>query len=190
MERSTRRRFGLAAGFIPLSLLLVGCTIGGAVGSQDGLPGPGDGRSTRETGSEELVTQLTINVDVTDEGIRPASVYVPAGKAVQLVVRNRGQNEHHYRVVGLVPRGLMWVAPDEGASGAAIDHESHHQGTSALAYRAASPAGIRPTGSEVHAYARGGGGGMDVVLFTAANRGTFIVQCPLYPEIVGQLTVF
>ncbi|MBI3973795.1 MAG: hypothetical protein HY332_21165 [Chloroflexi bacterium] len=36
------------------------------------------------------------------------------------------------------------------------------------------------TGSAlVHAYAEGGGGGMDVVLFTATKTGTFVVQCPL-----------
>lgn len=179
---ATRRRVGFLAGFVPLCMLLVGCT-SAASGAADVISAPGPG-------SEELVRQLTINVEVTDAGITPASVYVPAGMGVQLVVRNRGRNEHHYRVLGLVPRDLMWVGPDTDASGTAINHEAHHQGTSAGAYRAASPAGVRPTGSEVHAYAPGGGGGMDVVLFTATNKGTFMVQCPLYPEMAGQLTVY
>lgn len=185
-----QRRVGVVAGFIPLCFLLVGCTNAGAAGNQGGLAGPRDVNSTGEPASEERVTQLTINVELTDAGITPSSVYIPAGKGVQLVVRNRGLREHHYRVLGLVPRDLMWVAPDEDVSGGPIDHEAHHHGTSAGAYRAASPAGIRPTGSEVHAYAHGGGGGMDVVLFTATSQGTFAVECPLNPEMVGQLTVY
>ena len=55
--------------------------------------------------------------------------------------------------------------------------------------RATSPAGITPTGQEVHAYVSGAER-IDVVLFTATQTGTFVVQCDLHPEHVGKLTVF
>jgi cytochrome c-type biogenesis protein len=55
--------------------------------------------------------------------------------------------------------------------------------------RAASPAGIRPSGSEVHAYAPGQRG-TDAVFFTATQIGTFVVHCDLHPEHSARLTVF
>ena len=51
----------------------------------------------------EAPDYLTVNVEVSDGAIRPASVFIPAGRPVQLLVRNRGTMEHHYRVVGLTP---------------------------------------------------------------------------------------
>lgn len=142
---------------------------------------------------------MTINVDVTDAGIQPSSIFIPVGKRVQLVMRNRGSTEHHYVVLGLVPRDLLWLTKEATVEEAALvtdgvvrkdDHSAHHQAGSLVPFRSRSSAGIRPLGDEVHAYAAGGGGGMDVVLFTPTNTGTFAVQCPLHPELAGKVTVF
>jgi len=135
---------------------------------------------------------LTINVALTDDAIEPSSIFVPLGRRARLVVRNRGSSEHHYRVLGLVPKDLLWLAQDlpavSPASVLTDDHSDHHAETSFIPFRFASTAGVRPTGTEVHAYARGGE--LDTVLFTATKTGTFSVRCPLHPEIVGTLRVF
>lgn len=150
-------------------------------------------------GGDEPATPLTINVDTADDGIQPASIFIPVGKPVQLVLRNRGATEHHFRVLGLVPKDLLWLSREATAEESALvtdgvvkedEHSAHHQAGSLVTFRARSPAGIRLFGDEVHAYAAGGGGGMDVVLFTATNTGTFTVQCPLHPELAGKVTIF
>jgi len=58
---------------------------------------------------------LTLNIDVSDSGIEPAVVFIPARRPIQLMLRNRGSTEHHYRAVGLVPDGLVWVSRAESA---------------------------------------------------------------------------
>lgn len=130
------------------------------------------------------VLDFTVNVDISDAEIQPSVVFVPAGRPVQLVLRNRGSTEHHYRVVGLVPDELLWMA-DGADGGGEHDHHSHQF----VNWRAASPAGIRPTGHEVHAYVSPDRR-LDVVFFTAAQAGTYVVQCDRHPEHVGRLTVF
>jgi cytochrome c-type biogenesis protein len=134
---------------------------------------------------------FTLNVAVSDEAIAPSVLFVPAQRPVQLLLRNRGTTEHHYRVVGLVPDDLFWVSRGGPAPQDALvddEHKNHH-GRQLLQSRAASPAGIRPTGDEVHAYVSVPGD-VDVVLFTATQTGTFLVQCDLHPEHAGRLTVF
>jgi len=132
---------------------------------------------------------FTVNVDISDAAIQPSAVFIPAGRPVQLLLRNRGSTEHHYRVVGLVPDELAWVSVGEGGGqdGASSDDHNHHDRTF-VRWRATSPAGIRPTGDQVHAFS--GARGVDVVLFTATRTGTFVVQCDLHPEKTGKLTVF
>jgi plastocyanin len=140
---------------------------------------------------------LTVNVELSDEGISPAVVAIPAGREVKLVVRNRGTTEHHYHVVGLAPQGLWRVTTEEAsltresndaiATSAAEDDHAHH-GASLGAY--VSRAGVMPAADEVHAFAQGGGGGMDVLFFTATTPGTYEVHCTLHPDMVAQLTVF
>lgn len=139
-----------------------------------------------------LDVYLTINVALTDDAIDPSPVFVPLGRPVRLVVRNRGSSEHHYRVVGLVPKDLLWLAQGLSTASAAgagtDDHSDHHGEMSFVPFRFASTAGVRPTGAEVHAYALSGE--LDTVLFTATKTGTFSVRCPLHPEIAGTLKVF
>ena len=141
--------------------------------------------------TDGAVHYLTINVDITDAGIEPASVFIPMGQRVQLVLRNRGTLEHHYRVVGLVPGELRWASgPDEIGQSAVSDEGDHsHHAADFTALRATSPAGIELAGDEVHAYAPPGGG-MDVVHFTATNAGTFVVECPGHGKTLGKVTVF
>src|SRR5688572_28114077 len=84
----------------------------------------------------------------------------------------------------------MWISQGQSSGGTAVSTDDHnHHDRQFVRSRAPSPAGITPTGDEVHAYAPGSRGS-DVVLFTASRAGTFIVQCDLHPEKVGKLTVF
>jgi uncharacterized cupredoxin-like copper-binding protein len=140
---------------------------------------------------------LTVNVELSDEGISPAVVAIPAGREVKLVVRNRGTTEHHYHVAGLAPQGLWRVTTEEAsatrdsndaiATAAAEDDHAHH-GASLGAY--VSQAGVIPAADEVHAFAQGGGGGMDVLFFTATAPGTYEVHCTLHPDMIAQMMVF
>lgn len=149
-----------------------------------------------EPDTAESVRYLTINVDITEEGYRPASISIPVGQMVQLIVRNRTQVEHHYKIVGLVPENLLWLADPvevtERVEGVTDDEHDAHHATSYVAWRAPSPAGILPTGDEVHAWAYqySPGGGKDVVLFAATETGIFQVVCPLHPDMVGEVTVY
>lgn len=149
-----------------------------------------DHGATHPASSEGSAEYLTLNVDITDAEIRPSVMFVPTGHPVRLVLRNRGTTEHHYRVVGLVPDDLFWVsaADDEQPDGASNSEHNHHS-RQLIRQRAASPAGIRPIGSEVHAYAPGRRG-TDAVFFTASQTGTFVVLCDLHPDKVGRLVVF
>lgn len=134
---------------------------------------------------------FTINIDTTAEGYDPPAVQIPAGRSIQLILRNRDSVEHHYRVVGLEPAEMLWLAqPDDMVREAGVteeDHESHHA-KDFVDFRGTSPSGIKPTLTEVHAYAIGGA--VDVVHFYALTPGTYEVNDPLHPEIKGTLTVF
>jgi len=160
--------------------------------SQAGVADAVDHTAHRDADLGRPEVYLTINVALTDDAMQPSSIFVPLGRRVRLVVRNRGSSEHHYRVVGLVPKDLLWLAqdlPGESAASTITDeHADHHEEISFVPFRFASMAGVRPTGNEVHAYALPGE--LDAVSFTATKTGTFSVRCPLHPRIVGTLTVF
>jgi len=135
---------------------------------------------------------FTLNVYVSDSGIEPSVVFVPAGRRVQLALRNLSMSEHHYRVVGLPASDLLWVSdPGSGSdppAGPSDDDHMHHA-RDFVAWRAPSPAGIRPTGHEVHAYVSAMRI-VDVLLFTPMQTGTFAVQCDLHGETLGRMMVF
>ena len=144
--------------------------------------------------SKGLAHAFTINVYVSDSGIDPSIVFVPAGRRVQLALRNLSMAEHHYRVVGLPASDLLWVS--EPGSGSAMpedtsDDEDHmmHHARDFVTSRATSPAGIRPTGHEVHAYVSAARL-VDILIFTATQTGTFVVQCDLHHEKIGKMVVF
>ncbi|OFW00698.1 MAG: hypothetical protein A3I61_06890 [Acidobacteria bacterium RIFCSPLOWO2_02_FULL_68_18] len=146
--------------------------------------------AVRGSTTEDTTLDFTINVAISDTGFRPSAVFVPAGRPVQLVLRNRGSAEHHYRVVGLVPDELSWVAAgaDAGTAGSDEDHANHH-GRTFVSWRGASPAGIRPTGHEIHAYVSPEES-VDAVRFIATRTGTYGVECDLHPKEAARLTVF
>ena len=72
---------------------------------------------------------MTVNIAMSDAGIAPSTVFVPAGHPVQLMLRGRGTREHHYRVVGLVPDDFWWVAPRESPRAVLTSDDGHdHHG--------------------------------------------------------------
>ncbi len=144
----------------------------------------------RPSPSDAPVRYLILNVEISDDGIQPSALFIPAGQPVQLVLRGRGRTEHHYRVVGLVPDELLWMAAPASAMTAEVPNDDHaHHDRAFDQWRETSPAGISPTGDEVHAYVSPASG-VDVVLFSTTQTGTFVVQCDLHPEKVGKLVVF
>jgi cytochrome c-type biogenesis protein len=148
--------------------------------SSHAMPGP----------ASTAALDFTVNVGISDAEIQPAAVFVPAGRPVQLLLRNRSSSEHHYRVVGLVPDEVTWLADTAGSGDVAVpDAEHNHHGREFVPWRAASPAGIRPTGHEVHAYVSAERR-VDAVLFTAKETGTYVVRCDLHPEKTARFVVF
>ena len=184
-------------GLVPTGLVLVACS-STAVSKVDGVDTPQAEPTTvaqldaeSAISLDEAVGFFTINVDLTDDGFEPPWIFIPAGRGVQLVLRNRGTTEHHFRVLGLVPTDLLWRVEAEGdpvAEGVTDEEHDLHHNADFVPFRSTSAAGIRPIGDEVHGYA--GRGQSDIVRFVAANTGTFAVQCPLHPEIAGTITVF
>jgi cytochrome c-type biogenesis protein len=172
----------------PLSAVVVGAFLfGGAASAQHNAIDHG---AAHAPAAEVQAHPMTVNIAVSDAGIEPSTVFVPAGHPVQLMLRGRGTHEHHYRVVGLVPDDLWWVAPRDTAGAApALDEGHDHHNRQLVKTRATSPAGITPTGREVHGYVSAARN-IDVLLFTATQTGTFQVVCDLHPEHVGRLTVF
>lgn len=134
---------------------------------------------------------FTLNVDVSDSSYDPVNVSVPAGRSIQLILRNRSSIEHHYRVVDLEPTEMLWLAqPEEMVREEGVteeDHELHHE-KGFVDFRGTSPSGVKPTLTEVHAYAIGGA--VDVVHFYALTPGVYEVSDPLHPELQGKFTVF
>ena len=170
---------------LPLSAALgVLVLCGAGVAAQPGVDHSAHGAHAAASDAASL--DFTVNVSISDTDIQPSAVFVPAGRPVQLLVRNRGSVEHHYRVVGLAPDEVSWL--ETGKDDSTDDAHNHH-GRTFVTARAASPAGIRPTGHEVHAYVLPDRR-VDAVLFTATRPGTYVVQCDLHPEKVARLTVF
>jgi len=57
--------------------------------------------------------EITVNVVLTDEGFEPETIFLPAGRHIRLVLRNRGKAEHHFRVARLVPADMRWFLVPE-----------------------------------------------------------------------------
>ncbi len=158
------------AGVIALALVATACTSGsepeledtGAVEAK--IVAPDYGAAT-----------FFVNVDVTDEGFEPSTIFIPAGQQVRLVMRNRGTAEHHFRVSGLVVEQLSWYVPSdidemdllamtdaelaelEISAEEDLEHVGHHLSPSFMPFKAESPSGVSPLPGEVHGYARPGG---------------------------------
>jgi hypothetical protein len=178
----------------------------------------GSGSSTATTTTQPVtvaaqldLSPLTVNVLLTDEGFEPETIFIPAGRQIQLVLRNRGTTEHHYKIKGLVPSSLSWISfpvvdsydldsmtPEELAAygidlaGATdeweIEHILHHLHATFVPFRDGSPAGVKPIGLEVHGWASLGT--VDVVSFFALTTGRFAAEDVLFPELIGEVVVF
>lgn len=166
----------LLLGLVTAALVLTGCS--GAAVVQVAAP------------QGEPASVLTINVEMTDSGFEPKSIRIPTGQTVQLVLRNRGTTEHHFKVQGLAPGEILWLTREAGAREEGVseeEHAAHHTSTGFVDWRGISPSGIKPSGKEVHGYAMQGA--MDAVIFTAPKAGTYKFGCVLHPQLVGTLTV-
>ena len=190
-----------------LALLLVV----GACSSSDEASGPGAGAD----GSESVTVQpdldmppLNVSVLLTDEGFEPDMIFLPAGRQIRLVLRNRGTTEHHFRIKGLVPAQLRWMMvpevdeydvaslPPEELEALGIDLESdtdlshvvHHLTPTFVPTKEMSPAGIKPLGMDVHGYAILGT--TEVMTFFALQTGEFTSEDVRFPEITRRVIVF
>ena len=151
MTRNTRPW----AVFVILSLVLVACTAGSdeSGGTSDDSANGGQALATPDLNSETLV----VNVAMTDTGFEPSTIFLPAGQHVQLILRNRGEHEHHYRIAGLIPFDLGWFVDSEidlegltddeleslGITDEAdTDHVMHHLGPTVVPTKGASWSGI------------------------------------------------
>ena len=142
-----------------------------------------------DAADDPTLLDFTVNVGVSEAGIQPSTVFVPAGRPVQLVLRNRGTLEHHYRVIGLEAEGLSWLADNPDAADAVSGENHSHHGRTFVPARGTSAGGIRPSGHDVHAYVTQDRR-VDEVLFTANHTGTYVARCDLHPGEVGRLVVF
>lgn len=184
----------LVVGLMPIALAIAGCGNVVSASNDAAIKVPVHG----ETAGAQVAAPSTrsdgyriVNVEITDDGYQPSSVYLPVAQGVLLVVRNRGTTEHHYRIVGLVPQELEWLvglADMQPAAGAPVDDHDMHHPSGFVTFRGPSPHGVQPLGNEVHAYAAAGAA--DAVLFVPTNTGTFRVQDPLHPEISGKVVVY
>jgi len=193
----------IAVWLVAIALIAVACS--GGDGQTSG--------SADATGSQELVEpdptlpEVVVNVSLTDTGIEPQTVYLPAGRHVKLILRNRGTGEHHYRIAGLIPGDLGWfmapeldeydlesMTPEElesyGISGDIDDkeHVLHHLTPMFMAFKEESRAGIKPLPNEVHGYAYPGQ--LDVVTFFALSIGRYVAEDVLHPEFQASVVVY
>ena len=133
---------------------------------------------------------ITLNVEVTDDGFEPAAILIPAGRGIQLLMRNQGTTEHHLRVIGAEPARLLWVArPDTGIEDGVTeeDHSKHHL-IGYVDWRGTADSGIKITGDEIHGWSRPTE--MEIMRFIISQPGTYQFEDALHPELTGELTVF
>jgi hypothetical protein len=187
------------------ALVLVASACSGFLGTADDDPNNAGEQVFVEPDRASDV--LTINISLTDEGLDPATIFLPAGQHIKLVLRNRGDLEHHYRVAGLIPSDMAWLltpevdeaelemmSPEELEAldiDLAVDdpeHTVHHLNPVFVPFRHESPSGIKPLANEVHGYATRGT--TEILDFFPTNVGTFVVEDVLHPEITGKVVVF
>jgi uncharacterized cupredoxin-like copper-binding protein len=198
-------RYQTLALLLGFALIAASCTVGASrsTGTDSALAA---GEGVAVTPDYEAETTV-VNVLLTDTGIEPSTIFLPAGRPIRLVLRNRGTREHHFRVGGIVPAQLAWLvfpdfdaydvasmSPDE-LSAAGLDgdiddleHTLHHMIPTFVPFKEESPAGIRPIPNEVHGYATLGGA--DVLSFIALNTGAFVAEDVRFPEFTARVIVF
>ena len=134
---------------------------------------------------------VVVNVRFEGSEIWPKQVSVPAGRQVQLVLRNSDQEEHHYHILGMETVGILWSSKEDGALSSVSDeeHALHHAEVNMVPYHICNArSGICPTGEWVHAHADPAD--MDMIVFVANNPGSYEVSDPLHPDLSAVFTVF
>jgi hypothetical protein len=173
----------------------------------------GDPSSDQDAGASVMVQpdyeadEFVVNVLLTDQGIEPATIFIPAGPSIRLILRNRGTSEHHFRIAGLIPQHMSWLRPPDVSgfdidsmtpeqlaelgienSSEDVEHVLHHLAPSFVPFKGESPAGIKPLPTEVHGYALLGVS--ELMSFFAVNTGVFEARDVLYPEFTARVIVF
>ena len=188
-----------------LALTLAACTPADQTGSAD--------TTSRDSAESVFVEpnydadEILVNIFLSDDGIEPSTIFIPAGKPVRLVLRNRGTREHHFRVGGIVPINMAWYTPADvdaydidtmspeqlaelGIENSSSDaeHELHHQNGAFLPFKKESLSGVKPLPNEVHGYVQVGLN--DVMSFLTVNTGVFVAEDVLHPEFQARVIVF
>lgn len=203
MERTHRRQRHGVATLAALAVLASGCS--GLFGSDEAAEQAGDRSTTVEPDLSSGTTVL--NIYLSDDGFEPSTVFLPAGRHIKLILRNRGNAEYHYRIGGLVPASMNWLlVPDVteddmmamsqeelealglGGEIRDVEHELHHLNPVFVPFREESPSGIQPLANEVHGYVTRGT--LDVLDFFPTNTGTFVIEDVLHPGVTGKAIVF
>ena len=211
-EPSFKRFVGPLSALFGLIVLVGACSavLTAAFSSDDDSAASSDGAVVVEP--DRTQTALNINVNLSEEGIEPEIIFIPAGRPIRLVLTNRGLAEHHFRIKGLVPADLTWMefpeideyeiasmsAEDLVAYGleeaatitdeAELEHFAHHLTPQMMPTKPASPSGIKPLGTEVHGYVTRGG--LDVMEFIALQTGEFEAEDVRFPEFTARVIVF
>jgi len=136
---------------------------------------------------------VVVNVWFDNRGVWPQQVSVPAGRQVQLVMRNHDQEEHHYHIMGLPTVGMLWLSKEGEMSTesdvTAEDHEIHHAAVNMVPFHiCTSRSGVCPTGQWIHAHAEPAD--MDIIVFVTDEPGTYEVSDPLHPDLKAMVNVF
>jgi hypothetical protein len=203
MKSMSRWPLRCAASIVTVALLATGCS--GFFGSSDEADVPADETVMVEPDLSSGTTVL--NIYLSDDGFEPSTVFLPAGRHIKLILRNRGNAEYHYRIGGLIPTYMSWLMVPEvtevdmismsqeelaalglGGEITDLDHELHHIKPVFVPFREESPAGIQPLATEVHGYVTRGT--LDVLDFFPTNTGTFVVEDVLHPGVTGKVIVF
>jgi hypothetical protein len=203
------RPYRFVFALLAFALLASACSSGD--GSTEGLVAGGD-RPQVMVQPDLDANALNINVSLTDEGIEPDIIFIPAGRPIRLVLANHGSTEHHFRIKGLIPSQLRWMeapeideydidsmTPDdliaygiEEAAGitdeAELAHYFHHLLPQYVPSKAASPAGIKPLGTEVHGYVILGK--REAMEFIALQTGEYTADDVRFPEHTARVIVF
>lgn len=191
------RSIGTSAALVLLALVLSGC------GSTESDAAEG----VTSVPIDPDATEFVVNIGLGEDGFEPSTVFVPAGRQIRIVLRNRGTGEYHYRVKGLAPAQMAWMVapevdlsyvdamtPEElaalGLEGdiSDMEHELHHLTPVFVPFREESRSGIKPLPTEVHGYVEQGV--TDTLTFIATETGAYEVEDVLHPDNTGRLIVF
>ena len=198
---------------MPVILLAFTLALSACSGDSDAVAEGDASQNTFGTVQPDLVsTALNVTVVFTEDGFEPSIIFLPAGRRIRLALRNRTEDEHHFRIRGLVPGNLRWMSVPEideydvesmtpadleayGISDVAnitdeaeLAHYMHHLLPSFVPIKEVSPAGIKPLGTEVHGYVTRGKA--DTLTFFPLSVGEYIAEDVLHPEFTGLVIVY